>query len=161
MFRSLLLVSTIGIVSASLAPLRAQDTSTPEERAHWVETLHTLEAEPTNPAHISAAEAVFKRLIEVKDFHMTICPVITELPKKYSEIQPITQLFTLGLAAYQVETGKTDNAGANLYALHSVLKGYAVILQSDPKARDKKLDELAKLDAAGGLPELIASKDCK
>jgi len=91
-----LAILAIAFSLCSVAFAQDSTTSTPEERAHWVEVLHSLEAQPTNPANVSAGEAVFKRLIEVKDFHMTICPVITELPKKYSQIQPITQLFTLG-----------------------------------------------------------------
>lgn len=148
-------------LSVPTVAAHAQKTSTPEERTHWTEVLHKLEAKPNDPQNVSDAEAVFKRLIEVSDFHMVICPVFTELPSGYGKKHPIMQLFTLGLAAYQVETGKADNEGANLYALHSVLKGYASILAADPKAKDKKLDELAKMDAEGQLPEFIVKHGCK
>ena len=58
----------------------AQDakTSRSEERTHWVDVLHKLQANPQDPVATSEAESVFKRLIEVTDFHMVICPVITE-----------------------------------------------------------------------------------
>jgi hypothetical protein len=67
----------------------------------------------------------------------------------------------LGSTTYQVETGKTDPEGTNLYAIHSVLKGYAAILRENPKSTDKKLDELAKLDAKNKLADYIAKKNCK
>jgi len=139
----------------------AQDgskTSTPEERQHWVDVLHRLEAQPTNQENISEAEHVIKRLIIVEDVHIKMCDVIGELPSKYSESKPISQMFMIGLAAYQVETGKTDGEGSNLYALRSALKGYAAIVAADPKAHDKKLDDLVKMDAEGKLPQMIKKK---
>lgn len=155
-------LSTLIVFATFLVPaLTAQTTSTPEEHAHWLDVLHKLQAEPLAPANVSEGEHVFKRLVEVTDFHMTICPIISELPQKYSHAQPIMQLFTIGLAGYQLETGKTDSEGSNLYALHSVLKGYASILAADPKAHDKKLDDLVKLDADGKLPDLVRKKGCK
>ena len=155
--------SALGLAIVISTSALAQDTkpTTPEERTHWVEVLHKLEAQPSDQSTISEAERVVKRLIEAPDFHMTICPVITELPPKYAQKEAVLQLFMIGLAGYQVETGKTDNEGANLYALHSVLKGYAVLVQQNARATDKKLDELAKLDADGKLPELIKKKGCK
>jgi len=156
-------VISLLLVLGSVSFCRSQDskTSTPQERAHWAEVLHQLETQPLDPALNQQAAAVFKRLVEVSDFHMSICPVIGELPeKKYKNVGPIMQLFTLGLAAYQVETGKTDGLGANVYALHSVLKGYNSILAIDPKAKDKKLDALMKMDTEDKLPELVQKKKC-
>ncbi len=157
--RLLLAASMLCISTTSFA--QDSKTSTPAERAHWVEVLHKLEVNPDDQPTILDAEGVVKRLIEVSDFHLSLCDVFGELPKDYGRKEPISQLFLLGLAGYQVETGKSDSDGANLYALHSVLKGYAVILQHDPKAKNKKLDELAKQGAEGKLPALISKKGCK
>lgn len=146
------------------APCVAQDgkSSPPEERAHWVEVLHQLEVKPLDPGLRVEAEKVFKRLVAVSDFHIVLCDVLSEVGEmSYKDHEPVIQLFALGLAAYQIETGRADNAGANLYALHSVLKGYAAILVIDPQATDKRLNHLVKVDGEGKLPELIKKKGCK
>ena len=156
-FRLLAFLLTLPLCATAIAQDDSK-TSTPEERQHWVAVLHKLEAQPSNPETISEAEHVVKRLIMVEDVHIKMCDVISELPSNYSQKEPILQMFMIGLAAYQVETGKTDGEGSNLYALHSVLKGYTSILAADPKAQDKKLDNLAKMDEEGKLPQMIKKK---
>ena len=96
-------------------------------------------------------------------FHVVMCEAFyTDFNEsEYHYHAPIRLLYMLGAATYQVESGKLDPEGTNLYALHSVLKGYAAILRQEPKDHDKTLDEYAKLDAKGKLPELIAKKNCK
>jgi hypothetical protein len=103
---------------------------------------------------------VLKRIIIVEDFHVSVCYVTDLHEKDYKNVRPVSGLMFLGVAAYQIENGDTDKNAATLYALHSVLKGYANILSQDPQAKDKKLDELAKLNAEGKLPKLIQKK-CK
>jgi hypothetical protein len=64
------------------------------------------------------------------------------------------------MAVYQVETGKSDTSGENLYALRSVLKTYNSAIAKDPKLRDKKLDQLNTMDKDGKLPDLITKDHC-
>jgi len=156
------------ILILSLAlPLTAQaqdpKSSTLEERQQWARTLHQLEADPQDQPTKDEAGRDIIRLIEVSDLHITMCDAMRELPEEnYQFKQSILQLFMLGLAVYQVETGKTDNPGSNLYAFHSVLKGYSSLLQKDPTSRNKKLDVLVELDKDGKLPDLIRKKKgCK
>ncbi|HZL29144.1 MAG TPA: hypothetical protein VFC39_21640, partial [Acidobacteriaceae bacterium] len=97
------------------------------------------------------------------DFHVAMCEAIYNdfNDSQYHNHAPIRLLYMLGAATYQVESGKTDQQDTNLYALHSVLKGYAAILRAKPTAHDKELDELAKLDAKNKLADYIAKKNCK
>jgi hypothetical protein len=56
----------------------AQDTSTPQERAQWVEVTHKLESSPLDDAVNKQGEAVFKRLGDVHDVHVLLCPALFE-----------------------------------------------------------------------------------
>jgi hypothetical protein len=82
------------------------------------------------------------------------------LPNKWNKSWGVV-IYLLGLSAYQVETGKNDSTGENLYAMRSVLKAYASAVATDPKLHDKKLEGLSKMDADGNLPDLAAKDNCK
>jgi hypothetical protein len=68
--------------------------------------------------------------------------------------------YTLALSAYQVETGKNDSLGSNVYAIRSALKAYNSELATNPKAHDKKFDHLLKLDADGQLSPEVEKLGC-
>ena len=104
----------------------------PRRRRHTRRRVYRLATSPSPPTSTSPSARSF-----YTDFNESNTSYHAE----------IRWLYMLGAATYQVETGKTDPEGTNLYALHSVLKGYAAILRQKPDAHDKKLDEYAKLDA--------------
>ena len=54
----------------------AQDTSTPTERAQWVEVTHKLESAPLDDSMNQQGEAAFKRLSDVHDVHVLLCPAL-------------------------------------------------------------------------------------
>jgi hypothetical protein len=132
--------------------------STPEERQQWADALHKLEAKPEDPEAEQAARHALDRLIEVDDVTISPC-AFKELPDNYKPFKPVI-FYTLALSAYQVETGKSDALGSNVYAIRSALKAYSSELATNPKAHDKKLDRLAKLDADGQLPAEIEKIGC-
>jgi hypothetical protein len=140
---------------------QAPPTPTPEHK-HWAEVTHKFETAPLDDTAKQDAGVIVGE-IAVSDFRVVICPEFYDDfgASKYDYHHQIRWLYMLGAATYQVETGQTDPEGTNLYALHSVLKGYAAILRQEPSAKDKTLEEYAKLDAKGKLPELIAKKNCK
>jgi hypothetical protein len=150
------------LITATL-PTLAQDTSTADEHKHWVEVTHKFETAPLDDDALHDARFTVAEIASSHDFHAVLCEAFyTDFNEsKYVYHAQIRLLYLLGAAAYQIETGKTDSEGTNLYALHSVLKGYAAILREQPKETDKKLDELAKSDAAGKLSDLIKKKGCK
>jgi len=132
--------------------------STPEERQQWADALHKLEAQPEDAAALKTAQHALERLIEVDDVTISPC-AFKELPDNYKPFKPIL-FYTLALSAYQVETGKNDGLGSNVYALRSALKAYNSELTANPKAHDKKLDRLLKLDADGQLEAVITKDGC-
>jgi hypothetical protein len=134
--------------------------STPEERAAWAATLHKLEANPLDDQAMSEAAQAANRLTIVDDVVISPCGLFAEFPQKWNKAQPVL-IYLLALSAYQVETGKNDTMGSNLYAIRSVLKAYASAVAKDPKLRDKKIDSLAKMDAEGRLTELAKKDSCE
>jgi hypothetical protein len=141
----------------------AQEPSTPEQHKHWAEVTHKFETAPLDDDAKQDAGVVVGEIAVSNDFHVVMCSELYNdfNTSKYEHHAEIRWLYMLGAATYQVETGKTDPEGTNLYALHSVLKGYAAILREHPTAKDKTLEEFAKLDAKNKLAELIAKKNCK
>src|SRR5947209_2091773 len=132
----------------SVAFTQDSKTPIPDERKHWVEVTHKFETAPLDEDAFHDARFAVAEIASSHDFHAVLCEgFYTEFNEStYAYHAQVRVLYMLGAAAYQIETGKTDSEGTNLYALHSVLKGYAAILREQPKSTDKKLDQLAKAD---------------
>jgi hypothetical protein len=54
----------------------AQDTSTPEEQAQGIEVTAKWESNPLDDAVNKQCEAAFKRLGDVHDVHVLLCPAL-------------------------------------------------------------------------------------
>ena len=155
--RPLILIATLFTAALPQTP-----TPTPEHK-HWADITHKFETAPLDEEAAHDAALVVSDIAVSNDFHVVMCEAFYNdfNNSDYHYHAPIRLLYMLGAATYQVESGKTDQQGTNLYALHSVLKGYAAILRAKPTAHDKELDELAKLDAKNKLAAFIAKKNCK
>lgn len=151
------------LLLASLATA-AQTPATPSlEHKHWADVTHKFETDPLDEDAAHDAALVVSDIAISNDFHVVMCGTLyTEFNEStYHYHAPVRLLYMLGAVTYQVESGKLDSETTNLYALHSVLKGYAAILREKPDAHDKQLDELARLDAKNKLADYIAKKNCK
>jgi hypothetical protein len=142
----------------------AQDTSTPEERTRWVEVARKLETQPFDKDTVKQGEWALKRIIEVHDVHVPLCPSILGgfLGTKYKFKGEITRQLMLASAAYIVEhpDSANDQRALNLSALESVLKTYKSMLASEPKAKSKELSEIAQKQDEGKLAEYVAGTSC-
>jgi hypothetical protein len=140
----------------------AQDTSAPEERAQWVEVTHKLENSPLDDSVNKQGEAAFKRLSDVHDVHVLLCPaLLSEFNgMKYAYGHTITRQYMLASGAFQIENpDKAADAKATvLAAVESVLKTYQAILQQKPDAKAKALDDLLKKKSQGKLKDSL--KQC-
>ncbi len=140
----------------------AQDTSTPEERAQWVEVTHKLESAPLDDSVNKQGEAAFKRLSDVHDVHVLLCPaLLTEFNgMKYAYSHTITRQYMLASGAFQIENPDkaADTKATNLAAVESVLKTYQTILKQKPDAKAKPLDDLLKKQSQGKLNDAL--KQC-
>jgi carboxypeptidase Q len=140
----------------------AQATSTPEERAQWVETTHKLESAPLDDSVNKQGEAALKRLSDVHDIHVPLCPALLNefSGMKYAYSHAITRQYMLASGAFIIENpGKAgDTKAMNLAAVESVLKTYQAILQQRPDAKTKPLDDLLKKQSEGKLDDSL--KQC-
>ena len=144
-------------------PAAAQDTSTPEERAHWVDITHKLESAPLEDSVNKQGEAAFKRLSDVHDVRVLLCPaLLSEFNgMRYVYSHTITRQYMLASGAFQIENPDkaADTKATNLAAVESVLKTYQAILQQKPDAKAKVLDDLLKKQSQGRLDESV-QKQC-
>jgi hypothetical protein len=109
-------------------------------------------------------EAAFKRLSDVHDVHVLLCPaLLSEFNgMKYAYSHTITRQYMLASGAFQIENpDKAADAKATaLAAVESVLKTYHAILQQKPDAKAKALDDLLKKQGQGKLKEYV-QKQCQ
>ena len=94
-------VLVISVAMLIVQRAAAQDTSTPVERAQWVETTHKLEGSPLDDSVNQQGEAAFKRLSDVHDVHVLLCPaLLTEFNgMKYAYAHTITRQYMLASGA--------------------------------------------------------------
>ena len=152
----------LGILPVLAVTASAQDISTPEERAQWVEATHKLESAPLDDSVNKQGEAAFKRLSDVHDVHVPLCPVLLSEfnGMKYAYAHMITRQYMLASGAFIIENPDkaADTKAANLSAVESVLKTYQAILKQKPDAKAKQLDDLLKKQSQGKLSDAL--KQC-
>ena len=155
-------ILVVGALSIFIGQAMAQDTSTPEERAQWVEITHKLESSPLDDSVNKQGEAAFKRLSDVHDVHVLLCPaLLSEFNgMKYAYSHTVTRQYMLASGAFQIENlDKAADAKATaLAAVESALKTYQAILQQKPDAKAKALDDLLKKQSQGKLKDSL--KQC-
>jgi carboxypeptidase Q len=142
----------------------AQGTSTPEERARWVEISHKLETNPLDESVNKDGDWALKRLSDVHDIHVRLCQsLLGEFnDSKYKYRHEITRQYMLASGAFLIENpGKAADTNAmNVAAVESVLKVYNDILQQKSDAKSKFLDDLVKKQSQGKLDDVLR-KQCK
>jgi hypothetical protein len=150
-------------LSAVIVPqVSAQATSRPEERAQWVEITHKLESAPLDDSVNKQGEEALKRLSDVHDIHVGLCPaILSEFNgMKYTYAHTITRQYMLASGAFQIENPDkaADTKATTLAAVESVLKTYQAILKQKPDAKAKPLDDLLKRQSQGKLKDSL--KQC-
>ena len=155
-------VLVISVATLIVQRAAAQDTSTPEERAQWAAITHQLESSPLDDSVNKQGEAAFKRLSDVHDVHVLLCPALLGEfnGMKYVYAHTITRQYMLAAGAFQIENpDKAADAKATaIAAVESVLKTYQVILKQKPDAKAKQLDDLLKKQSQGKLNDAL--KQC-
>jgi hypothetical protein len=158
-FACLLVVTIISIVSTTAS---GQDTSTPEERKQWADVTHKLESSPLDDSVNKQGDSAFKRMSDVHDFHVLLCPaLLSEFNgMKYAYSHTITRQYMMASGAFQIENpDKAADAKATaLAAVESVLKTYQAILSQKPDAKSRPLDDLLKKQSQGKLKDAL--KQC-
>jgi hypothetical protein len=141
-----------------------QGTSTPEERAQWVEVTRTLETAPLDDSVNQQVEAALKRLSDVHDVHVPLCSALLGEfnDSKYKYKHEVTRQYMLASGAFIIENPDkaADTKAMNLAAVGSVLKVYSAILHQKQDAKWKSLDDLLKKQTQAKLEDGLP-KECK
>ena len=155
-------VAILGLVLLSYGQLLAQQTSTPDERAQWVEVANKLESSPLDENVNKQGESALNQISRAHDIHVPLCPaLLSEFNgMKYTYSHAITRQYMLASAVFLIENpSKADDRSAmNLAAVESVLKVYTAILQQKPDAKAKVLDDLLHRQKQGKLAEYVDKK---
>jgi hypothetical protein len=159
-----ILILAADLCNVNLLVASAQDTSTSDERARWVEITHKLETAPLNDSVNQQGEAALKRLSDVHDVHVPLCPALLGEfnDSKYKYRHEVTRQYMLASGAFIIENPDkaADTRAMNLAAMGSVLKVYSAILQQKQDAKWKSLDDLLKKQTQGKLEDGLP-KECR
>jgi hypothetical protein len=157
------------ILSISIFPLgivekmSAQENSSLEERARWVEITHKLESNPMNESANKEGDWALKRLSDVRDVHIPLCKsLLVEFNNPtYTYSHAITRQYMLASAAFMIENPSkvADHNALNLAAVESVLMVYTGILQQQIDGKTRVLSDLLKKRSEGKLYDAIR-KQC-
>ena len=140
--------------------------STPEERARAVRIAQELEARPTDLSLRNDRKWLLVWAIEVPDLTVSICTANMPWKDKYrhgGDLAAVGLAATVAFVVQHPDEGK-DTATAGLAAMESMLRAYQKIVDEDPKAHSKEMDEVVEIQRQAKLDEYIRSrwaKTCK
>jgi hypothetical protein len=163
------LTAVIVLVALSLG-VGAQEQkhvpSTPEERARAVRIAQDLEARPTDPSLRDDYKWLLVWASEVPDLTVSVCTANMPWKDKYrhsGDLAAVGLAATVAFVIQHPDEGK-DAATAGLAAMESTLRAYQKIVEQDPKAHSKEMDEVVEIQKQGKLEEYIRdrwTKTCK
>lgn len=153
------------VVSANAQDKRGP--STPEERKHALETIHSWQADPLDPDAKAQVGSILKWFTDVPDLTVHVCTILDKLPKNdKKDSSTIFSAEFMGQAAYVLENaGKGEDRQAELVAgVEGALHVYELLVKANPKDRQPYLDELVQRSDAGTLAQFVqegAATSCK
>jgi hypothetical protein len=163
-------ITAVTVVLALSLGVGAQEQkrgpSTPEERARAVRTAQELEARPTDLSLRDDYKWLLVWATEVPDLTVSICTANMPWKDKYKhsgDLAAVGLAATVTFVIQHPDEGK-DAATAGLAAMESMLRAYQKIVEQDPKAHSKEMDEVVEIQRQGKLDEYIRSrwaKTCK
>lgn len=134
--------------------------STPEERARAVRIARALEAQPTDLSLRDDYKWLLRWAVEVPDLSVSICTANMPWKEKYKHSGDLAAVGLAATVAYVIQhpdEGK-DAATAGLAAMESMLRAYQKIVEQDPKAHSKEMDEVVEIQKQGKLDEYIRGR---
>jgi TonB family protein len=138
------IVSTLLIILFTAANVGAQKPSTPEERAKVVELARLLETDPLGKDS-NAARKWFKEWIkQTRVRSIPTCSNFFESEEKNKYSDELSLQFRISTAAFMTEHPESaqDPSARLLAGMDGMLKAYAKILQTKPKATSPFLTSL-------------------
>ena len=157
-----LLPALSAVIAAERGP------STPEERAHFVERVRALEANPLTEGASGTRQSLFEWLTEVPDIEAKVCADLLSKARddKYPYASEITlhELLAAGVFAVEHRDTAKDDVAMYVAGVEGALRVYEALLKSKPSTKWPPLDELVALRDRGELVAYVAKvakKKCK
>jgi len=145
----------------SLVSLSAQEQirgpSTPEERARAVRIAQALEARPTDVSLRDDYKWLLRWAAEEPDLAFSICPANMPWNDKYehsSDLAAVGMTATVAFVIQHPDEGK-DAATAGVAAMESMLRAYQKIVEQEPQAHSKEMDDVIEIQSQGKLEEYV------
>jgi TonB family protein len=135
-------------------------TSTPEERARAVRIAQALEAGPTDLSLRDDYKWLLRWAAEEPDLAFLICPANMPWNDKYKhsgDLAAVGLAATVAFVIQHPDEGK-DAATAGFAAMESMLRAYQKIVEQDPQARSKEMDDVVEIQRQGKLEEYIRTR---
>src|SRR4051794_2784643 len=153
-----LIASAFLLVLVSLsAQEQKRGPSTPEERARAVQIAQALEARPTDVSLRDDYKWLLRWAAEEPDLAFWICPANMPWNDKYqhsSDLAAVGMSATVAFVIQHPDDGK-DAATAGVAALESILRAYQKIVEQEPQAHSKEMDDVIEIQRQGRLEEYV------
>jgi hypothetical protein len=160
------LTAVIVLLALSLgvgAQEQKRGPSTPEERARAVRIAQDLEARPADQSLRDDYKWLLVWATEVPDLTVSMCTANMPWKDKYKhsgDLAAVGLAATVAFVIQHPDEGK-DAATAGIAAMESTLRAYQKIVEQDPKAHSKEMDEVVEIQKQGKLEEYIRSRWAK
>ncbi len=157
------------VVTSAAQQVQTRGPSTQEERDRFLEITHLLEKDPLDAGLTNDREWALLWLIQAPDIHSELCSDTLDgfmKEKKYPYHGEILRQLTFAGAAFTIENPEkaNDRLAQFVSAVEGALNAYNAILQQNPEARSKSLDDLLERQKQGQLQEFVreaSDKGCR
>jgi TonB family protein len=151
------IVSLLLIVFFSVTNVGAQKPSTPEERAKVVELARLLETDPLGKDSNTARQWFKDWIKQTRVRSIPSCSTFFEAEEKNRYSDELSQQFQISTAAFMIEhlESAEDPSARLLAGMDGMLKAYAKILQTEPKATSPFLNSLINLQKSNELANRV------
>jgi len=153
--------------SPNPARSRPKGPSTAEERQHIIAFASQLQQNPIDPILRPEYQELFFVIVQATDFSVEMCTISTPWmgdKPEYKYGPDLTGLNLLAMSAFVLQNPGKDGAAQNRAGLAASLRGYEAILQQEPTAHSKTLDDVLNVEKQGKLDEWFKdryTKTCK
>jgi len=152
------------VIAALSFGVRSQEQkrgpSTADERARVVRIAQALEVRPSDASLHDDYKWLLHWSAEEPDFAFLICPANMPWNDKYEhrgDLVAVDVAATVAFVIQHPDEGK-DAATAGLAAMESVLRAYQKIVEQDPQAHSKEMDDVAEIQRQGKLEGYVRSR---
>jgi len=152
------------VIAALSFGVRSQEQkrgpSTADERARAVRIAQALEVRPSDPSLHDDYQWLLHWSAKEPDLAFLICPANMPWNDKYEHRGDLVAVDVAATVAFVIQhpDESKDAATAGLAAMDSVLRAYQKIVEQDPQAHSKEMDDVIEIQRQGKLEGYVRSR---